>query len=153
EPAPPEPPAPERPQPGPVRGSAWERAVEKLRSHQANLHARADEAKNADWTRQFNRAWEKLAPSPRPPVPTIGSTQRPDWSGKALRAEMRKLGKTSHKGTDASSLEPNPEAAERFNKLWERLRSPEPKTVSAQQVQAKSAQQVQAKGQQVQAKG
>src|SRR5262249_24319029 len=55
----PKPTPPERPQPSPVRASAWERAVEKLRNRQADLHARADEAKKADWTRQFDRAWEK----------------------------------------------------------------------------------------------
>lgn len=130
----PKPTPPERPQPSPVRASAWERAVEKLRNRQADLHARADEAKKADWTRQFDRAWEKLAPSPRQPVPAIGSTQRMDWSRKALRAEMRKLSeKTSHKTAGGPSLEPNPEATERFNQLWERLLSPEPNVASVPQ--------------------
>ena len=87
----PKPPPPERPQPRPVRASAWERAVEKLRNRQADLHARADEAKKADWTKQFDRAWEKLAPSPRQPVPAIGSTHRTDWSRKALRDVARRV--------------------------------------------------------------
>ena len=130
----PEPPPPEPSKPAPIRASAWDRAVEKLRSHQAALHARADEAKKADWTKQFNRAWEKLAPSPHQPAPAIGSTHATDWSRKALRAEMRKLsGRTSRNGADAPVLEPSAEAAERFNKLWERLLSPEPNIASAPQ--------------------
>jgi hypothetical protein len=47
---------------------------------------------------------------------------------------MRKLsGKTSHKRADGPSLEPNPEATERFNQLWERLLSPEPNVASVPQ--------------------
>jgi hypothetical protein len=120
-------PPPEGSKPGPARGSAWERAVEKLRSHQAGLHARADEAKKADWTKQFNRSWEKLAPAPRQATPAIGSAHPTDWSRKALRAEMRKL---SRKGAEAPALETNVEAAERFKQFWERLRSPEPPIVA-----------------------
>jgi len=98
-PAPPPPPRvePEPPPPPAIAiaaAPAWMRAVEKLRSRQAELDQRADALKKANWTVRFNEAWEKLAPSHRepPPAPEAPAKRRelPATSGRVLRARLRK---------------------------------------------------------------
>ena len=126
DPAPsPEPPQAECPQPKPVPpANAWARAVEKLRNRQADLHLRADETKKADWAAQFNRAWEKLAPPAREQAEPGGSAQGRDveWSRRALRAEMRKLTRLPPgRQNMPPDPQPDPEAVQRFNQLWETL--------------------------------
>ena len=75
--------------------TAWTRAVEKLRSRQADLpSARVAATKKMEWQVQFNRAWEKLAPQHRgaPPAdPAAGGkvTELAWRSAQALRAQLR----------------------------------------------------------------
>jgi hypothetical protein len=106
---------------------AWARAVEKLRSRQADLHQRADEASKTNWSIQFNQAWEKLAPTRREPPPignsSGGTLKDLAWkSGRALRARLRKRspapGRTE---TGQPAIEPTPEAVQRFNQFWDSL--------------------------------
>jgi hypothetical protein len=113
----------ECPLPNPLRAApAWARAVEKVRSRQADLHARAEEAKKADCAAQFNRAWEKLAPTAPEPAPPLKAMQERAWSRRALRAQMRKLSRpTSRKQPQEPVFEANPEVFARFNRFWESL--------------------------------
>jgi hypothetical protein len=120
----PEPRQDECSQPKPILAApAWTRAVEKLRSRQADLCARVDEAKKADSAAQFKLAWEKLAP----PVRERGATNAAipgrdvEWSRKALRAEMRKLTRRPAAPNVEPEPRPDPQALQRFNQLWENL--------------------------------
>jgi hypothetical protein len=104
---------------------AWARAVEKLRSRQADLHARADAAKKTNWNIQFNQAWEKLAPARREPSPAGNSTPARlndfAWkSGRALRAQLRKTS-PGRDQTRQSAIEPTAEAVQQFNQFWDSL--------------------------------
>ena len=47
-----------------ARSPTWTRAVEKLRSREAEIRQRAERAKRTDWNMAFNQAWEQLAPAP-----------------------------------------------------------------------------------------
>ncbi len=118
-----DPPQPACSPPNPIRAApAWTRAVEKVRSRQADLHARAEEAKRADGAVQFNRAWDKLALTQSVPVPPVKPIQERDWSRRAIRAEMRKLSRvTDPKQPPAPAAQPNPQAVERFRQFWESL--------------------------------
>jgi len=112
----------ECPPSNPLRAApAWARAIEKVRSRQADLHARAEEAKKADSAAQFKRAWEKLAPTPPEPAPPKAVQER-TLSRRALRAEMRKLWRaTSRQQPQQPTFDPKPEALARFNRFWESL--------------------------------
>jgi len=106
---------------------AWARAVEKLRSRQADLHARAADAKNKDWISQFNRAWEKLAPAapelPPPGNSTAATRKDVGWnSTRVLRAKMRKLSPAAgHNQIGTPAVEAAPEAVLEFNQFWDNL--------------------------------
>jgi hypothetical protein len=113
---------------GSAPGRAWARAVEKLRSRQADLHQRADEVKKTNWNIQFNQEWEKLAPTRREPPPAGNSSNgRPKdlarKSGRALRAQLlRKRSPAPGRNETAQpAIEPTSEAVQRFNHFWESL--------------------------------
>jgi hypothetical protein len=101
---------------------AWIRAVEKLRSRQADLRMRTHKEK-PDWHARFNEAWEKLAPPSRGPGTSNENLRAPEqsvWkSARALRAELR-----SALASDAAArpaIKPPPEVLEHFNQLWDGL--------------------------------
>jgi hypothetical protein len=100
---------------------AWIRAVEKLRSRQADLRVRAHKEK-PDWHARFNEAWEKLAPSRGPGThnANLRTPEQSVWkSARALRAELR-----SALASDAAArpaIKPLPEVLERFNQFWDGL--------------------------------
>jgi hypothetical protein len=106
---------------------AWARAVEKLRSRQADLHQRADEAKKTNWNSQFNQAWEKLGPARREPPPAGNSTperlKELAWkSGRALRAQLRKASPPPGRNrTKQPAIEPAAGAVQQFNQFWDNL--------------------------------
>ena len=101
---------------------AWIRAVEKLRSRQADIRVRTHKEK-PDWHARFNQAWEKLAPPSRGPGTNNANQCAPEqsvWkSARALRAELR-----SALASDAAArpaIKPPPEVLERFNQFWDGL--------------------------------
>jgi hypothetical protein len=106
---------------------AWARAVEKLRSRQADLHQRADEAKKTNWNTQFDQAWEKLGPARREAPPggnsTPGRLKELAWkSGRALRAQLRKASPPPGRSrTQPPAIEPTAEAIQQFNQFWDSL--------------------------------
>jgi hypothetical protein len=110
--------------PSEIRASApaWTRAVEKLRSRQADIRVRTQKQK-PDWHSRFNEAWEKLAPPARGSGTNNANLRAPEqsvWkSARALRAELR-----SALASDAAArpaIKPPPEVLERFNQFWDGL--------------------------------
>jgi hypothetical protein len=100
---------------------AWIRAVEKLRSRQADLRVRTHKEK-PDWRAQFNEAWEKLAPSRGPGThnANLRTPEQSVWkSARALRAELRSALASDAAARPASK--PLPEVLERFNQFWDGL--------------------------------
>jgi hypothetical protein len=119
-------PVPPCPRPeGIAPARAWTRAVEKLRSRQADLHARADATEKTNWNDRFNQAWEELAPTPRQPPPAAISTpvrQAIGISGRALRAQLRKMSPAFRRNrTQEPAAEPTAEAVQKFNQFWDSL--------------------------------
>jgi len=121
--------------------AAWVRAVEKLRSRQAELIRSAPCPEREHWTVQFTKDWERLAPARRRLSDT--SPERPSAvasnSARALRARLHKL--TS--GADSSRTRlpaqgSSDEAVKKFNQLWESLVPPRnhPQPATEQPVQA-----------------
>ena len=103
---------------------AWARAVEKLRSRQADIHVRFDEEKS-DWNVRFNQALEKLAPPRRQPPAADHATARRSqhlaWkSARALRAALRASSSACDRPAK-SAIEPLGEAIQRFNRFWDSL--------------------------------
>jgi hypothetical protein len=131
-------PTPLRPEPEPppsaqatgiAPAAAWMRAVEKLRSRQADLDRRADALKKASWNVRFNEAWEKLAPVRREPPPPEPAPlkRRSDLSataGRVLRARLRKMSPPLGRSRpEEVKIEPSAEAVQKFNQFWESLLS------------------------------
>ena len=118
---------------------AWIRAVEKLRSHQADIRVRTPKQK-PDWHARFNEAWEKLAPPSRGSGTNNANLRAPEqsvWkSARALRAGLR-----SALASDAAArpaIKPPAEVLERFNQFWDGLlpgreRLPPPAQVASTQ--------------------
>jgi hypothetical protein len=100
--------------------STWARALEKLRSRQADVHARC------------NEPWEKLAPAPRKPseagnpMPRGRPAHLARKSARALRAELRRRSSASNRTTQPT-IEPIAEAVLRFNRFWDSLVQPQPR--------------------------
>jgi hypothetical protein len=107
--------------------TSWGRAVEKLRSRQADIRMRAGAGKieKTDWSARFNQAWEKLGPPlHKPPVARDATYSRPKHlvrkSARALRTEL--CGSSSAgKRSNQSAIEPSATSIERFNRLWDSL--------------------------------
>ncbi len=104
--------------------STWARAVEKLRSRQAEIRVRADDEKT-DRNARFNRIWEKLAPTSRkPPAAGHAAPRRPEHlarkPARALRAELRGLSSAGNRPMQ-SAIEPPAETIQRFNRFWDSL--------------------------------
>jgi hypothetical protein len=106
---------------------AWKHAVEKLRSHQADLRSRADDAAKKNWNARFDTAWEQLAPAQRGP-PTRGAApprrtnETPRRSGKAQRVPLRESPPARSRGQSALPADkPAVETMQRFNRFWESL--------------------------------
>jgi hypothetical protein len=104
-----------------VSAQAWVRAIEKLRSYQADLHQRAEEAKKTNWNVEFDEAWDSFS-----------APLRNEWldlaqpNGIAPRREQLRLRARTTAGTFCSqspepAQEPDWEAVRRFNEFWDRL--------------------------------
>jgi hypothetical protein len=118
---------------------AWTRAVEKLRSRQADIRVRTHKEK-LDWHARFNEAWEKLAPPSRGPGTNNATLRAPEqsvWkSARALRAELRSA--LASNAAARPPIKPAPEVMERFNQFWDGLlpgrdRLPPPAQVASTQ--------------------
>ena len=116
-----EPVSPERHSSTHTSTPAWARAVEKLRSRQAEIRVRTGTGNN-DWKARLDRALQRLAPASRhPPISSAPTASRK--SARALRAD---LGACSDRGrVTPPASEPLGEAVLRFNQLWENLLSPQ----------------------------
>ena len=95
----------------------WQRAVEKLRSRQAEIRVR-EGAGESDWKARLDGALERLAPAPRhPPISSNATAHR-----KSPRSLLADLGASSARDCAAPrTREPLGEAALRFNQLWDNL--------------------------------
>lgn len=123
-----EPPAVSSPAAGNPPASAWARAVEKLRSRQADLDERAGEAREMNWRMRFDQAWEKLGPArpdSRRPDTNSERVKNPPWaSSRVLRARLRKLSAGAGRGAPAQAvIASTSESTKEFNQLWESLAS------------------------------
>jgi hypothetical protein len=106
---------------------AWKHAIEKLRSHQADLRTRADDAAKKNWNARFDTAWEQLAPAERGP-PTRGAapprrtSEIPRRSGRTQRDLLRGLPPARSRGQSPQPADkPAAETMQRFNQFWESL--------------------------------
>ena len=111
-----------------ARSRAWTRAVEKLRSREAEIRQRAERAKRTDWNMAFNQAWEQLAPAPAAGAQNGHSTYvRPDdlaaMFARSVRGRLRKkAAMPATRGRAAAPIaEPTLEAAREFNRFWDSL--------------------------------
>lgn len=111
-----------------ARSRAWTRAVEKLRSREAEIRQRAEGAKRTDWNMAFNQAWEQLAPARAAGAQNGHSTYvRPDdlaaMFARSVRGRLRKkAAMPATRGRTAAPIaEPSPEAAREFNRFWDSL--------------------------------
>jgi hypothetical protein len=106
--------------------TSWVRAMEKLRSRQADLMQRTPWSERAHWNAQFEKAWERLGPERRlpagsrnsAPVNAIGSN-----SARAVRARLRKITARpngSHNGNGAAA-EPAGTERDAFQQFWDSL--------------------------------
>jgi hypothetical protein len=117
-----------------ARSRTWTRAVEKLRSREAEIRQRAERAKRTDWNMAFNQAWEQLAPAPAAAVQNGQNGQnghstyaRPDdlaaMFARSVRGRLRKKAAmpTTRGRAAAPIADPSPEAAREFNRFWDSL--------------------------------
>jgi hypothetical protein len=116
------------PQPEAVTSArAWKHAVEKLRSHQADLHARADDAAKKNWNARFDTAWEQLAHAERGAptrgaAPTRRTSEIPRRSGEVQRVLLRGLPPARSRSQSPQPADkPAAETIQRFNRFWESL--------------------------------
>jgi hypothetical protein len=114
-----------------ARSRTWTRAVEKLRSREAEIRQRAERAKRTDWNMAFNQAWEQLAPAPAAAVQNgqngHSTYVRPDdlaaMFARSVRGRLRKKAAmpTTRGRAAAPIADPSPEAAREFNRFWDSL--------------------------------
>jgi hypothetical protein len=114
-----------------ARSRTWTRAVEKLRSREAEIRQRAERAKRTDWNMAFNQAWEQLAPAPAAAVQNgqngHSTYARPDdlaaMFARSVRGRLRKKAAmpTTRGRAAAPIADPSPEAAREFNRFWDSL--------------------------------
>jgi hypothetical protein len=107
---------------------AWTRAVEKLRSRQAEIRQRAEAAKRTDWNLEFNQAWERLAPG-RPASAENGYSDytKPkdlrEMFARTVRSRLRQTAATAAGRNRAATPipQPSPQAAQEFKRFWDSL--------------------------------
>ena len=114
-----------------AQSRTWTRAVEKLRSREAEIRQRAERAKRTDWNMAFNQAWEQLAPAPAAAVQNgqngHSTYARPDdlaaMFARSVRGRLRKKAAmpTTRGRAAAPIADPSPEAAREFNRFWDSL--------------------------------
>ena len=106
----------------PAAAPAWARAVEKLRTRQADLSLRAQAAKKDSWNERFDAVWQRLAPGPLPSAQTNGTTwklsPRRPWSP---QASVRVVIPRRRPVVAPPVVERSPEQIQKFNEFWDSL--------------------------------
>jgi hypothetical protein len=101
----------------------WVRAVEKLRTRQADIRVRADDEKK-EWHARFNQTWAKLPALRKPPTASDAAPRGPQHltrkSARALREELCGSSPVGYR-TKQSTIEPPVEEIQRFNRFWDSL--------------------------------
>jgi hypothetical protein len=108
--------------------SAWMRAVEKVRSRQAEISERAEEIRRTDWNIEFNRAWEQLAPGRE----QAAQNEHPSYArprdlatmyARTVHGRLRKSSRllAGRNGARPGRLAESSEAVLQFNRFWESL--------------------------------
>jgi len=106
--------------------SSWGRAVEKLRSRQADIKMRAGAGKieETDWNARFNQSWFG-PPLHKSPAARDATYSRPKHfvrkSARALRTEISDGLCSAGKQPNQPAIEPSATSIERFNRLWDSL--------------------------------
>ena len=107
--------------------TSWGRAVEKVRSRQADIKMRAGAGKieKTDLKAQFNQPWEKLGTPPHKSSGVYDATHcRPKHllrkSAQALRTELWGSSPTGNR-INESAIDPPAASVERFNRFWDSL--------------------------------
>jgi hypothetical protein len=103
-----------------VSVAAWVRAIEKLRSYQADLHQRVEAAKKKNWHVEFDKAWDSFV-FPRHPRWLL--TAPPKNIARSRRERVLRLGMTGTRRRQSPEpvQEPESEAIRRFNDFWNGL--------------------------------
>ena len=102
--------------------SCWSRAVEKLRSRQADIRVRDDD-KKTDWNARFNQTWEKFAADRKPRAARDATPQLEHLarkSARVLRAELRRSLSAGNRA-ERPIIEPAAEEIQWFNQFWDSL--------------------------------
>jgi hypothetical protein len=125
-------------------GRAWESAINKLRSHQADMHARADDAAKLDWNAQFTAAWESLSPARCEQPPSASpppAKERARLAGRLQRARLRRSpSPRSRNPLPQLPVEASAESIHRFNLFWDNLAAGGPGLVLPAQASSASMQ-------------
>jgi hypothetical protein len=107
--------------------TSWGRAVEKLRSRQADIkmRARAGKIEKTDLVAQFNQPWEKLGTPAHKSLAAHDATYSGPrhfvWkSARALRTELCGSSSAGDR-PNQFAIEPSATSIERFNLLWDSL--------------------------------
>ena len=115
--------------------ASWLHAVEKLRSHQAGLHVRAEEAKKRNWNIEFDIAWDNFAaPRHRLRLSAAQPRNRVQSNRERLRRKRLSTARTRRSQSPAPAQGCDAEAVRRFNEFWNSLapsRAPEQPESSA----------------------
>ena len=125
-------------------GRAWESAINKLRSHRADMHVRADDAAKLDWNAQFNAAWESLSPArcEQPPEESASpppAKERARLAGRLQRARLRRSpSPRSRNPLPQLPVEASAESIHRFNLFWDNLAAGGPELVLPAQASSAS---------------
>jgi hypothetical protein len=116
-----------------IAATGWLRATDKLRSYQADLHLRAEEAKKRNRDIEFDIAWDSY-PVPRQRL--LASHPRNTIQSHRERLRRKRLSRASARRSQSPAPAPerDAEAIRRFNELWDSLgpsRSPQQTESSA----------------------
>jgi hypothetical protein len=100
---------------------AWLHAVEKLRSYQAGLQVRAEEAKKRNRNIEFDIAWDRFAGPGHWPIPPAQPRNRVQSHRKRLRRQRLSTARGRRSQLPAPAQEGDAEAVRRFNEFWNSL--------------------------------
>jgi hypothetical protein len=99
---------------------AWLCAIDKLRSYQADLHLRAEEAKKRNWNIEFDIAWDSFA-VPRQRLLASHPRNAVQSNRERLRRKRLSIASARRSQSPAPAQECDSEAVRRFNEFWNSL--------------------------------
>jgi len=101
-----------------VSAPAWVRAVEKLRTYQADLHQRMEESNKTNWNVEFDKSWDSLAVPPRNQLSYAAPLKNLPRSGRErLRPEALTIAGNGSSQSPEPVQELDSEAARPFNEF------------------------------------